>query len=512
VTSVGIYARKSRDPEEKRISVNNQVANCRKLAGELFPDLPVLVFEDNDLSGFDPKVVRPGFNAFLAAIRRGEISQVIVNEQARLTRQGPTQWEDLVVTFSRAGITKVHTVLGGVIDVGGSKLLGRILAAVDAEEAERSSARYSALHARLRDEGRPGGLAGYGYRQFKGPDDRPIREIEPDEAAAIVAISDALCDGFSLGWITRQLNDGTIPAPKRKGLWKAGHVKRMLQRPSIAGFRTRSIWTPTPGPDGTEVRRHHEEIVGLARWEPILSESRWRQTLDALNTKTVRGQDGKGGEKEYVVERKMERRPRKWLLTNGVGRCGLCNARIYVTGMGGGKGYVVKGRIAYACMRIHGGCGHISIGPAEKLDSWVHDQLTDYMATNPRLLPTIGDHNPERDRLEEDRRKARRTMDEADEMFAVDEIDRARHRTISAAAMDRFDRAQRAIDALPVLESDVPDLAAVRYHWDELPLTRKLRAVNYWVNSVTVNKATNGRGPIDVNERMKARVEIDWKR
>jgi DNA invertase Pin-like site-specific DNA recombinase len=505
MTSVAIYARKSRDPNEERISVNNQKASCRKLARELFPHLPVVEFEDNDLSGFNPNVVRPGFDAFLAAVRRGEISEVVVNEQARLTRQGPLQWEDLVVTFTRAGITKVHTVLGGIIDMSGSKLLGRILAAVDAEEAERSSARYKGLHERLRDEGRPGGKVGYGYRTTTGPDGRPVWVIEPDEAAAIVAISDALCAGFSLSWVTRQLNDGTIPAPKRKGLWRPNNVRRMMQRPSIAGFRTRSVYTPAAGSDGVERRRHHEEIVGLARWEPILTESRWRQTLDALNARTVKGSDGK----EYMVERKIERHPRRWLLTNDIGRCGRCDSRLYATTLSGPS--YPAGYRAYECRRQLGGCGRISVGPAEALDAWVHRHLTDYMATNPKLLPTIGDHNPERDRLEEERRRARRTMDEADEMFSAGEVDRARHRTISAGAGERFDRAQRAIDALPVLESDVPDLDAVRHHWDQLPIGRKLRALSYFAEAVVVNPA-NRRRSNDIGERFRSRVDIKWRR
>jgi DNA invertase Pin-like site-specific DNA recombinase len=508
VTSVAIYARRSKDKTEQRISVENQLAACRKLAGELFPDLPVLEYSDNDLSGFNPSVIRPGFEAFLAAVRRGQVAQVVVNEQCRLTRQGPAQWEDLVVTFSRAGIARVHTVLGGVIDVSGSKLLGRILAAVDAEEAERSSARYKGLHGRLRDEGRPGGKVGYGYRTVTGPDGRPMWEVEPDEAAAIVAMSDAVCDGFSLNWVAAQLNDGTIPAPKPKGAWTGTHIGRLLKRPSLAGFRTRTVHTPTTRKDGTTGRRSHEEIVGLARWEPILSESRWRQTLDALNARTVKGADGK----EHMVERKKGAHARRWLLTGGLGTCGRCGSQLYAGTLVGP--HYPAGYRAYECKRSRGGCGGLSIGQAEQVDAWVHQQLIAYMATNPKLLPTIGDHNPERDRLEEDRRQARRTMDEADEMFAAGEIDRGRHRSISAAAMERFDRAQWAIDALPVMESDVPDLEAVRHHWDGLPIARKLKALSYWANAVVIGPGKPGRMSrhTDTDERIAARVRIDWKR
>jgi DNA invertase Pin-like site-specific DNA recombinase len=505
MSAVGIYARRSKDKTEQRISVDNQLANCRGLARDLFPDLPVLEFVDNDRSAFNPNVVRPGFNNFLIAVRRGEISQVVVNEQCRLTRQGPLQWEDLVVTFNRAGITKVHTFLGGIIDVSGSKLLGRILAAVDAEEAERASARYGGLHVRLRDEGRPGGKVGFGYRRVTGPDGRAAWEIEPDEAAAIVRMSDALCDGFSLGWLARTGNEGAMPPPRGGGPWTTNSLGQLLRRPSIAGFRSRTVFETVIDKDGREGRRKHEEIVGLAKWEPILSESRWRQTLDALNARTVKGSNGK----EYMIERKKERQPRRWLLTNGLGRCGRCKGRLWPASLGG-KGYSADAR-RYECQKVQGGCGGVQISQCAAIDAWVHDQLTDYMATHPRLLPTIGDHNPERDRLEEERRRAKRLMDEADEMLIAEEIDRARHRTISAGAMERFDQAQRAIDALPVLESDVPDLDAVRHHWDELPISRKLKALNYWAEKVVVNPA-NGKRSNDARKRIAARVDIVWKR
>jgi DNA invertase Pin-like site-specific DNA recombinase len=96
--------------------------------------VPVVVFCDNDLSAANGDH-RPGLDALIAAVRRGEIAQVVCAEQSRLTRR-PAEWEDLVVTLAKAGIAELHTYRKGVVNVSGSKLVGRILSAVDAEEIE----------------------------------------------------------------------------------------------------------------------------------------------------------------------------------------------------------------------------------------------------------------------------------------------------------------------------------------------------------------------------------------
>src|SRR5262245_18679812 len=107
-----IYARASSDPNDQRISVDRQIKLCTARALDLWPTAEVRVFRDDAITGADPNVHWPGFADFLRAIRTarpGTIAGVVVNEQSRLTRQGEHAWDDLVVTLTKAGITKVET-------------------------------------------------------------------------------------------------------------------------------------------------------------------------------------------------------------------------------------------------------------------------------------------------------------------------------------------------------------------------------------------------------------------
>src|SRR5262245_49118114 len=141
MTTVFVYARASRDPSEQRISVDRQVKLCTARAVELWPTAEVRVFEDPAITAGDADVYRPGFADFLTAVRaarKGEVAGVVVNEQSRLTRQGTGGWDDLVVTLTKAGVTKVETLRAGPVSVEpGNRLVGRILAVVDLEELER---------------------------------------------------------------------------------------------------------------------------------------------------------------------------------------------------------------------------------------------------------------------------------------------------------------------------------------------------------------------------------------
>jgi DNA invertase Pin-like site-specific DNA recombinase len=487
-----VYARASKDKDDKRISVDRQVDRCRGLAESLFPDRPVMAFVDNDKSGADPDVERPGFNDFLAAVRRGEIGEVVVHEQSRLTRI-PAVWEELVVALTKAGIAKIHTVQQGVVSVDpGNRLVGSIMALIDAEEVERGKARSRAAAEQMRAEGRPGGIAPYGYRRVLGDDGRPAWEVEPDEADAIRRICDAVCDGFSLSSIVTRLNNGTIPAPRRgKKVWTSSGLRLILIRPSLAGLRSRSIREKGKAP------RH--QIIGPARWgkEPVLTEQRWRRTLDTLGALTVTGIDGK----THVARRNQGRRPTRWMLTTGVTRCAHCGGPMEAAVHG-------KGR-KYRCSSSKGGCGNIMIGPAEAFEEWVHVQLVGYLASNPKLAAVLDHDDPERERLEEGRRRAQRSMDEALVLLREEEIDVVAFKELNSAAKARFAEFQAAIEALPVPDTEIPDVDAIRNRWQQLPLSRRRKAITHYIKAVTVDSAVgNARDPF---ERFARRVMITWR-
>jgi DNA invertase Pin-like site-specific DNA recombinase len=490
---IGVYARASRDKDDKRISVDRQVERCTHLAGELWPGEPVLVFEDNAASGADPDVERPGYNAFVDAVRRGDLDEIVCHEQSRLTRQ-PTQWEELVVTLTRAGIAKVHTVQSGVVPVdAGNRLLGRIMAIIDAEEVERLKARQRAASAQIRAEGRPGGgPSPYGFRRGSGPDGRPVYEIDDDQAAVIREISDAICDGRSLQSIAAGLTRRAVPSPSGPSPWNPTVIRAMVGRPSLAGFRTRSVKEKGKG------ERH--EIVGPARWDPILTESRWRQTLDMLGTSTVTGADGK----THTVRRQQPGRPRRWLLTNGLARCARCGSKLVVMVSG------EKGSLVFRC-HPRTGCGKVGIQPAEAVEAWVHGQLVEYLASNPKLPPALTSEDPERGRLEEERRHAERDMIEAVILKRDGEIDETEFRVMHSGAKKRREQTQAELDARPVPETAVPDVDAIRDRWEQLPLARKQKALAHYIETVTVHPATGNHLDWTQHERFAARIKITWK-
>ena len=152
---IAVYARASKDRAERRISTARQIFQATKLANDQFPGVEVRVYEDNDITAADPKVERPDYNRLIADIRRGDVAQVFCHAQPRLVRQ-PAEWNELVVTLTKAGITKIHTVLGGVVAVDpGNRLVGSIMNLIDAEEVERTRQRTLSAHKQLAAEGRP---------------------------------------------------------------------------------------------------------------------------------------------------------------------------------------------------------------------------------------------------------------------------------------------------------------------------------------------------------------------
>jgi hypothetical protein len=141
---------------------------------------------------------------------------------------------------------------------------------------------------------------------------------------------------------------------------------------------------------------------------------------------------------------------------------------------------------------------------------WVRRQLLEYLASNPKVAAAIEAEDPERLRLEEGRRRARRAMDEAIVLKRDDDIDLVTFRELHSAAKARFATFQAAIDALPVPETDVPDVDAIRHRWDQLSLTRQRVALAHYIDAVTVGPAVGN--PRDAEERFARRVTITWKR
>jgi DNA invertase Pin-like site-specific DNA recombinase len=478
---IAVYARASKDRTERRISVDRQVAQTTAMMQGLFPELPIRVYVDNDLSAADPEVFRPDYQRLIGDIRRGEVAEVAAHAQARLTRQ-TSEWDDLVVTLTKAKITKVHTVLGGLVAVApGNRAVGKILAAIDAEEAERTKARFLSMHEQLAAEGRPNGGRTYGYRHAKGDDGRAVLEVVATEAAVIRLICDRLLEGHSMVAVAALLNEKGEPTPRGPGRWRHTTVRRVVTKPTIAGLRG-----------------YHDQVTPTTRWEPIIAEERWRAVVRAVDGRS-RPSSGRAG--------------RRWLLTGGLAVCGACGEPLSVVNKGEVAGQT---RYAYAC-HIKGGredaCGKVSLAPAEVIEDLVVAQVLQAL-DNPKMAKRlVADPDPKRARLLAEVADAEGLMNEAAELRGAGVYDKERWERQFYPAKARAEAGRAALAAMPDPNVVLPPADQVADRWENMPLRQQRALLERFIEVVTVLPATTrGRSKLSTAERVDSRLDITWRR
>lgn len=481
--TVAIYARISRDQKKQAVGVERQEAACRRLVEQHYPDQPVMVFVDNDLSAASPGVHRPQYEALLSAIRAGRVGVLVSWAQDRLTRQ-PEEWEHLIKVLGVAGIAEVHTVADGIVPIEeGSRLISRLKAAVAAEEAERGKARTRAAHEDLARQGRPHGSAPFGYRSATGADGRPTWVVDPDQAATIRWAVDQVFAGRSLMSIRDELI-ASGAATKRGGRWTTQQVRGMVTVPSIAGLRA-----------------HHGEIVGQAIWEPIIPEATWRQVNAVLGSnRVVQTRDGR----TYPV-RVTHRPATLYPLTGGITVCGVCGQPLEARR----RHYSRPGSplvAVYACTPNKGGRSCVGI-KAELLEPYVEGLVIEAL-TSPRLVQAIADsddHAEDRARVaqELDEILARRT--ELSELWAAGDLTRDEWTAARSLLAARETDARKRLNALAPL-ADQHDINLLAETWPDLPVPARQRIIGAIVEKVVVHRydRSTQSSPAD-------RITIDWR-
>jgi site-specific DNA recombinase len=483
-----IYARASKDRDDRRISTDRQLERCRKLAADLFPALPVREFVDNNLSGANPDVTRPAYDALVAAIRRGEVSEVVAHEQSRLTRQ-PGQWDDLVITLGRAGIDKIHTVQQGPVAVGsGNRLLGRIMAAVDAEETERAKARFMAMHEQLAADGRPSGRRPYGYDRTMGSDGRAELVINQHEAKVIRLIAERILAGHSARAVLDELHAQFIPAP-RGPRWSHTGLVSAVTKPTVAGLRA-----------------HRGQVVGKARWEAILPPERWERVVRALGSETVidtRGRTRKAG-------RIRTRSPRKWLLTGGLAVCGKCGAPMAA----GPRRQRVDGTHspgAYRCSSLD--CGHVQLGPADAVEEHVVGLVLDYL-DDPKMASRLtAAPDTERSPLIAELAEVDAVIARVADELGTGAVDYDTFTRIHGPAKARADALRSRLADLSDPEVDLPEASVVREQWETMPLGQHRAVLDRVVERVVIHpRVVGSKRSVIAAERVAERVELVWRK
>lgn len=332
---VGVYVRISDDTDGDAKGVARQRDDCCALAAVRRWNV-VKVYEDNDFSAYQKKVVRPEFERLLGDLHLGVIQGVVVYNLDRFARQ-PRDLERAIDIYDDRPNYVFATLEG---DVNLSTIDGRTMSRIMVAFANKSSAdtgrRVKRKQLELASEGKPhGGRQPYGW-QADG------LAVDPEAEKEILAAHKAILTGSRITDIQRDwLERGVAPtsrAGKRfRGAERLDHktVRRVLTNPALAGVKVYR-GDVVLDDQGSPVR---------AAWEPICTQAQLSEVMEALEARRPQQERPGTNAMRYLL--------------SGIARCGACNGpmRGQMRRRAGGDQYQV-----YLCDRsgFAKGCGKIA--------------------------------------------------------------------------------------------------------------------------------------------------------
>ena len=325
-----LYARFSTDKQSDN-SIADQFRVCERLT-ERHEFRVVNRFSDAAISG--GTIHRPGYQAMLDAARRHEFDVIVAEDCSRLWRllaeQAPrlAELQDLgihVVTHDMDTRQESAGILGAVNG-----------AMAEAYRREISRRTRRGLEGRARQQKSTGGKT-YGYAGG---------EIDPEQAVIVREIFDRFAHGDSQKAIAGDLNRRGVPSPgaawKRRerasdGKWRVSCLHAMLKNEAYLGRviwnRSRWVRSAVDSAKRTRVWNPRAEWIVTERPELALVD---RPTWNRVRTRCA-ANDG---------YRSRKARPR--YLLSGLLECGVCGAKMTITG---GRAH------RYVCSNRHTGVG-----------------------------------------------------------------------------------------------------------------------------------------------------------
>ena len=480
-----LYARISLDKSGEQIGVTRQLHDLRNLAQARDWDV-VEEAVDNDISaskGLD----RPGYERVWQLVRSDAVDHVVVWQSSRLMRSR----EDRAAVISTFGKHNVDIVAfqGPAFDLrhAHGRLAADIISANDTVESEVKSERVTAAIADLARRGKAWGFCPYGWdRVGRGMHAQQV--INDHEADVVRELVDRFLAGESLKDLWRSLNGRgelspgyaawlKIPPDVReqrqqlKGrkppsrAWAKSTVRAMLLRDANAG-----------------IRRYRKKAAGGVEmkgdWPPIVDRAKHDRVVALLSSPDRRSHSGA--------------RPgaRKHLLTNGIGRCGVCRGPLKARRRGGRE----KDR-TWIYMCVEHGC---TARTQDAVDDLVARVVIARMQKPDALDWLMGDDERAR-RLTQRCEQLQRRLDEAADSQADGKITIGQLERITTRITPQLEAARRERDAA-VRDLDVDELrklagrhAAER--WAEMRVSQR-RAVLHTIGlEAVVLKPREKHGP-----------------
>lgn len=468
MTRAAIYARLSKDAEQRGLSVARQERECRQLAEREGWEVAE-VYVDDDLSAYSQRRPRPSYMRLLEDVRAGRVQAILARHEDRLLRD-IREGEDLIDLVEKTGVR--IDLLDGRVDLNSARGRSDFRNAINRAryESERKAERLRLTHSDLAARGRfHGGRRPYGYR----PVGDGRLEVVPEEAEVVRESARRVLAGESLYGVCADLNRRGVASAQGAG-WRTPTLKRVLTSLTVAGRR-----------------EHHGEDAGAAAWDAILDEGTWRAVRNTLlQPHAVR----RGG------------RPPVNLLAGGLAVCGTCGGRLYgqrkATSRGGRRVYVCAGR---GNPDKPSDCGLPVTISADPLEAWVTEAVLLALDT-PALAQASRPPRPDAD--DSQLRALEAQLDELMDMFVASEIDRPRLLRGQAGLRDRIEAERRRLakDARDRARLALPTNGELRSRWGDLTLTQRRAVLDAVLERVVVRPAAK-RGPGFDPER----AELVWR-
>ena len=234
--TAAIYARVSSDKQREEKTIRSQTATLVEFAKSKDYSVPdEWVIEDDGYSGAN--LVRPGLERVRDLAAEGQIQAVLVLSPDRLSRKYAYQVL-LVEEFGRHGVAVVF-VNSPQSDNPEDQLLlqfqGMIAEYERAQIIERS--RRGKRHRAKQGEISVLSGAPYGYRYVRKTEEHAAYyDVIEAEAKVVREVYDLYTrEAFSIGAITRRLNEQAIPTKKHGACWERSTVWAVLRNPAYKG-------------------------------------------------------------------------------------------------------------------------------------------------------------------------------------------------------------------------------------------------------------------------------------
>jgi DNA invertase Pin-like site-specific DNA recombinase len=454
--TAGIYCRLSRHRStEQSASTQRQERACRQLCEDRGWTV-ALVEVDDDRSAYSGKP-RPGYLRLLDAAAAGEIDALVAWHPDRLHRS-PVELEHFIDVVEAADID-VATVQSGRIDLStpAGRLQARLLGSIARYESEHRSERTRAAHEAIAAQGRwSGGKRVYGYRT--DPDSPGGLTVVPAEADQVRDWVTSILHGVPLGQLVDEANTSSVPTVQG-GPWTVPTLRGIVTSDRIAGRRR---YRPT-------------NTITTAQWEPIITPDE----LDAVRrTLALRG-----GSRTPATWR-------RYLLTGGLARCGICGAALAAQRSS-------TGAARYVCpTKRNGGCGGVS-AVADRLEDTVALMACVAVA---ELEPT----NPPNSSPPADTAGLEDRLTDLATRYAAGDITRTEWEAARGVIAAKLDAANRADRTDPLAPWRNP--GALTEAWPDLAYASRRLVLDALMESVEVKPATR-RGRVWDPDR----VQVTWR-